>query len=312
MAEKTGIVWTDSTFNPWIGCTKVGPGCDNCYASVSTPARSMHIVWGAGQPRHRTAKSNWQMVHTWEKHHDAFALMHGRRRRVFCASLADVFDNEVPPAWRADLFALIEATPHLDWLLLTKRIGNVRPMMMEVARSLFWMDKLDTGELPGNVWLGATVVNQAEFDRDMPKLDATPAAIRFLSVEPMLGPIVDREGWLWGTGGKNGVDWVICGGESGPGARPMHVSWARSLMEQCKASGVPFHMKQLGAQPRGWCAAALAVSAEDREDLDDDFCDLYEAHECGKPCEGCVMLNHPKGGDAAEWPEDLRVREFPV
>lgn len=132
--------------------------------------------------------------------------MHGRRRRVFCASLADVFDNEASPSWRADLFDLIEKTPHLDWLLLTKRIGNVHRMMIDVAASLFWMDRLDTGSLPANVWLGATVVNQDEFDRDAHKLLSVPASVRFLSVEPMLGPIR-------GAPSIRAFDWVIVGGE---------------------------------------------------------------------------------------------------
>jgi protein gp37 len=160
MAETTGIAWTDSTFNPWIGCTKVSPGCDNCYASVSTPARSMRIAWGPGKPRHRTSAQNWKTPEYWNSTHEAFAAHHGRRRRVFCASLADVYDNEVPNEWRADLFALIDRTPQLDWLLLTKRVGNVLPMLQEIGRD----------RLPVNVWQGISAVNQDEARRDLPKL----------------------------------------------------------------------------------------------------------------------------------------------
>ena len=226
MAEMTGIAWTDSTFNPWIGCTKVGPGCDNCYAEALMDKRWHRVKWGAGRERQRTSASNWAAPLHWEKHHEAFALAHGRRRRVFCASLADVFDNEAPEAWRADLFALIEQTPHLDWLLLTKRIGNVRAMA-------------PAGGLPANVWLGATMVNQAEYDRDVCKLLAVEASVRFLSVEPMVGPI---------RGGLDlhGLDWVIAGGESGPKARPIRREWVDLLREQCDRCGVAFFFKQWG------------------------------------------------------------------
>ena len=250
MAEKTGIEWCDSTFNPWIGCTRVGPGCGHCYAAVSTPARSLGIEWGPHAQRRRTAPSTWKQPLAWERQHEAFFAQHGRRRRVFCASLADVFDNAVPNAWRMDLFKLIADTPNLDWLLLTKRIGNVAPYLQcdGLAFDLMW----------GNVWLGATVVNQAEADRDIPKLLDTPAAVRFLSVEPMLGPI-SFEGMFAnprnpseGTNALEMLDWVICGGESGPHARPMHPVWVRSLRDQCEAAGVKFLFKQWGEWvPRG-------------------------------------------------------------
>ena len=147
MAEITGIAWTDSTFNPWIGCTKVGPGCDNCYAEALMDKRWKRVQWGSGQPRERTSAANWKQPLLWEREHEAFMLMHGRRRRVFCASLADVFDNEAPPQWRGELWALVKATPHLDWLILTKRVGNVQSMA-------------PADGLPPNVWLGATMVNQ--------------------------------------------------------------------------------------------------------------------------------------------------------
>lgn len=290
MAEQTGIEWADSTFNPWMGCTKVSPACDHCYASVSTPARTLGIQWGPGQPRRRTSEANWKLPLYWERHHAEFEKAHGRRRRVFCASLADVFDNEVDPQWRADLFALIGQTPNLDWLLLTKRIGNVEPMVMDALRAGFRMTNHEPPTWPWtNVWLGATVVDQREADRDVPKLLATPAAVRFLSIEPMLGPVdlqSDLGGTLWiggqrGCGGTHrhrgpvdghdegpgtswvigdpriphhhhdnrcgrGIDWVICGGESGPHARPMHPDRVRTLRDQCAGAGVPFMFKQWG------------------------------------------------------------------
>ena len=218
MAEKTGISWTDSTFNPWIGCTKVGPGCDHCYAEALMDKRWHRVQWGSGQQRQRTSAANWKQPLLWEKEHEAFMLAHGRRRRVFCASLADVFDNEAPAQWRGELWALVQATPHLDWLLLTKRIGNVAGMAPAEG-------------LPSNVWLGATMVNQPEWDRDARKLLAVDASVRYASVEPMLGPI---------RGGLDlhGLDWVIVGGESGHGARPIQREWIESLRRECEAAGV--------------------------------------------------------------------------
>ena len=243
MAEKTGIAWTDSTFNPWIGCTKVGPGCDHCYAEALMDKRWHKVQWGSGQQRARTSAANWKQPLLWEREHEVFTLSHGRRRRVFCASLADVFDNEAPPQWRGELWALVKATPHLDWLILTKRIGNVNGMAPAEG-------------LPPNVWLGATVVNQEEYDRDAHKLLAVPASVRFLSVEPMLGPI--DLGYLreWTVSNQRLIDWVIVGGESGHAARPVMRGWIESVRRQCEAAGVPFFFKQWGgaSATAGGCA----------------------------------------------------------
>jgi len=265
MSENTKIEWCDHTFNPWEGCQKVGPGCDNCYAETRNArfAGGTAINWGPGAPRRRTSASNWTLPKRWNAQAAAFFAEHGRRQRVFCASLADVFDNAVAPQWRADLFALIASTPNLDWLLLTKRIGNVQGMLAELAHGNDpELSLLDMMPLP-NVWIGATIVNQEEADRDIPKLLAVPARVRFLSMEPLLGPVTLREvhsdmceidaltgdhGVLRPLRGRSEakVHWVICGGESGPGARPMHPDWARSLRDQCEAAGVPFLFKQWG------------------------------------------------------------------
>jgi protein gp37 len=256
MSDTTKIEWCDSTFNPWIGCARVSPACDDCYAARSTPARTLGIAWGAGAPRRRTSDANWRLPLQWERKAEEFQAQHGRRRRVFCASLADVFDNEVADEWRADLFELIAQTPHIDWLLLTKRIGNAGNMLPV---------PFDFERLYPNVWLGATVVTQAEAERDIPKLLAIPAAVRFLSIEPMLGPIdlerpmpgpdLDQGGgqkicqpWLI----QSGIGWVIVGGESGPHARPMQREWARVLRDQCAAAGVPFVFKQWGEHAPNW------------------------------------------------------------
>ncbi|WP_186121445.1 phage Gp37/Gp68 family protein [Burkholderia gladioli] len=272
MSENSKIEWTDHTFNPFIGCTKVSPGCDNCYAEHMMHTRMHRVKWGPGQPRARTSAANWREPVRWNARHEEFFAAHGRRQRVFCASLADVFDNAVPAAWRRDLAALIEATPALDWQLLTKRIGNAAAMLV---------DMFPAGT-PDHVWLGATVVNQAEADRDVPKLLATPARVRFLSIEPMLG-YIDIRRWLaphcerhpgrlepdgkcevcegrgiWGLPGADGLaehekapirpglNQVIAGGESGPGARPEHPDWPRALRDQCAKAGVPFLFKQHG------------------------------------------------------------------
>ncbi|PZP97530.1 MAG: phage Gp37/Gp68 family protein [Variovorax paradoxus] len=242
MSETTNIEWCDSTFNPWIGCTKVSPACDHCYAERSTPARVHSVAWGAHAERRRTSPANWALPRRWNAQAAAFQQQHGHRQRVFCASLADVFDNQVPDQWRADLYELIAATPNLDWLLLTKRIGNAATMLPSYMG----------GDLVPNVWLGATICNQEEADRDIPKLLAVPARVRFLSIEPMLGAI-SFEGMFAnpaqpndGTNALEALDWVICGGESGPGARPMHPDWARDLRDQCAASGTPFLFKQWG------------------------------------------------------------------
>lgn len=246
MAENTKIEWTDHTFNPWEGCQKVGPGCDNCYAETRNAryAGGQAINWGPGAPRRRTSASNWNKPLMWNKNADAFMAEHGRRQRVFCASLADVFDNAVDPQWRADLFSLIAQTPNLDWLLLTKRIGNVGSMLEQLAHgSDPDLSLRDMMPLP-NVWIGVTITNQAEADRDISKLLAVAARVHFLSMEPLLGP-VDIVPYIHCDVG-NAVDWVIVGGESGPGARPMHPDWARGLRDQCEAAGVPFLFKQWG------------------------------------------------------------------
>lgn len=244
MAEQTNIQWCRSTFNCWIGCTKIGPGCDHCYAETMDKRTVFGGVthWGAGVPRRRTSEENWDTVRQWNKKAPDTEFA-GRKGfwPVFCASLGDVFDNEVPMEWRKDLFNLIKETPNLTWLLLTKRIGNVLNL---VDRNIF--------EALPNVWLGATVVNQEEADRDIPKLLQIPAKVRFLSVEPMLGQIdlswipvgpqpIPGDGFYLR---ERHINWVICGGESGSKARPMHPDWARSLRDQCVAAGVPYFFKQ--------------------------------------------------------------------
>lgn len=258
MGESSKIEWCDHTLNPWISCQKVGPGCDFCYAEDLMANRYKRVQWGPHAERLRTSASTWKQPLKWEKHAGHFAELHGRRQRVFCASLADWADTHrsILPEWRRDLGALILATPSLDWLLLTKRIGNAEEVLAEMF----------PGGVPGNVHIGITVVNQAEADRDIPKLLALKAKLHivavFLSCEPLLGAInlshIDLPGGdeevfplTWPEGRDDEpchpfIDWVICGGESGSHARPMHPDWARGLRDQCEAAGTPFLMKQWG------------------------------------------------------------------
>lgn len=216
MGENSKIEWTDHTFNPWIGCQKVSAGCDNCYAEAMMDHRYGRVKWGPHGERKRTSTANWRKPRQWAK------AANGTRPRVFCASLADVFDNQVPTEWRSDLFDLIAGTPELDWLLLTKRPEQLQRMF-------------PTG-LWANVWLGTTCEDQAAYDRRWPLLAAmTNVPVRFVSYEPAIGPL-----YVWGK-----PDWIICGGESGPNRRTMEPVWARTARDECAASGIAFFMKQM-------------------------------------------------------------------
>lgn len=234
MAENSEISWCDHTFNPVVGCTKVSPACDNCYAESWAKRTGQSGLWNG--ERRVTTDANWRKVTKWNERAGEFRAEHGRRQRVFCASLADVFDNQWQEEWRTALWFLIEQCPGLDFLLLTKRPQNIKKML-----PADWADGYP------NVWLGTTVENQEEADRRIPHLLAVPATIKFLSCEPLLGPIRFSD-----VPGFNRVSlslrnwWVIAGGESGPKARPPMISWVRSLRDQCAIAGVPFHFKQWG------------------------------------------------------------------
>lgn len=230
MAENSKIEWTDHTFNPWVGCTKLSMACDFCYAEGWAKRTGGAALWQG--ERRRTSEANWRQPLKWNKKAEA----EGRRYRVFCASLADVFDNQVPWEWRKDLWLLIGETPHLDWLLLTKRPQNIAKMLPPGWGGIGWP----------NVWLGTTVESQVEADRRIPHLMTVPAAVWFLSCEPMLEGFDLTKHFLNPHGFTETPKWVICGGESGPKARPMHPDWARSLRDQCAAAGVPFLFKQWG------------------------------------------------------------------
>jgi protein gp37 len=252
MSENSAISWTDHTFNPWWGCAKVSPACDHCYAERDAGRFAPNMtLWGVDAERRTFGDKHWAEPLRWDaRAREALAAAirnkteRPRRPRVFCASMADVFDKNAPEFERARLWRLIVATPYLDWLLLTKRIGNAWKMLPPE-----WVDSL-APRMPDNVWIGATVINQEEADRDAPKLLALPARVRFLSIEPMLGPVDVSFAMPWRTTQdgllNRSLDWIIAGGESGPHARPAHPDWFRSLRDQCATAGVPFLFKQWG------------------------------------------------------------------
>lgn len=225
MAKDSAIGWTHHTFNPWWGCVKLSPACAHCYAETWARRVGMDL-WGGDAARRFFGDSHWREPLRWNAH----AARGRTRQRVFCASMADVFEprKDLDP-WREKLWDLIKAMPHLDWLLLTKRRGhikNVYPWVLEQRE---------------NVWLGTTVENQRWANRRIERLASVQARVRFLSCEPFLSTI-DLTPWL----GEGLVNWVIAGGESGGAARPTHPNWIRSLRDQCEAYGVPFHFKQWG------------------------------------------------------------------
>lgn len=334
MAESS-IEWTRFTFNPWRGCSKVHTGCKNCYAEVNYSVKMHGIKWGTqaqGGTRVKLADAGWRAPLTWNR----AAEKSGERYRVFCASLADVFEDWDGPILdhngcqlyvldgvigdfphtgrdatlddlRRDLFKLIDATPNLDWLLLTKRPENVRRM---------WPCKQcgGTGDAPihwmhrPNVWLGTSVSDQATAEEWVPKLlecrDLSP--VLFVSAEPLVGRIRMR---------VRDIDWLIVGGESGAGARRCEIEWVRSLVRQAKDSAVSVFVKQLGAfivdrndagfeegydDPRAW------PEPQDVRHHINGFREDFQGADCR------VVLKDGKGGDMDEWPADLRVRQFPA
>lgn len=218
MTENSKIEWTHHTFNPWVGCTKVSPACDHCYAERWAKRAGDPDLWNGQRRKTKT----WAKPMKWNQE----ASGKGIRYRVFCASLADVFDNQVPTEWRDDLWVLIKNTPNLDWLLLTKRPQNIAKFLPSD-----WSDGYP------NVWLGTTVENQTEADRRIQHLIRIPSKVHFLSCEPLLGE-VGISAYL------PKLEWVIAGGESGPGYRKANHDWFRILRDQCGLFNVPFLFKQ--------------------------------------------------------------------
>jgi protein gp37 len=237
MAIASKIEWTDSTFNPWVGCTKINrphndpSACDHCYAE-KWAKRSGQVKWG-NNSRRRTTESYWRAPLSWNRRAGDFQAKFGRRQRVFCASLADVFDNQAHPEWRTDLFELIKECDQLDWLLLTKRPQNIKKML-----PVDWADGY------ANVWLGTTAEDAGAYKQRVGPLLKLPAVVRFVSYEPALGPLdqISVEGRL--------PDWIIIGGESGVRsdlARPTNPAWARHVISECRKEDVAPFLKQWGA-----------------------------------------------------------------
>lgn len=278
MADNSKIEWTTHTFNPWWGCTKVSPECENCYAETGAirygwSESGKHFpIWGKDAHRRFFGTEHWQQPHKWDKQ----AIIAGERHRVFCASFGDILedrDDLLEP--RVKLVRLIDNCLHLDWLLLTKRPQNF-------TRLFPWGDPY-----PHNVWAMTTVGCKSSLWR-ADALREVPAVVRGLSCEPLLEDL--------GKINLSGIHWVIVGGESGHGARPLNIAWIRSIISQCRDAGVACFVKQMGAKP-------------------------YEVHTADDCLLGPFDLNGEKwlslelydrkGGDMDEWPEDLRVREFP-
>lgn len=263
MAEISKIAWTDGTFNPWIGCSRVSPGCENCYAENLMANRYGRVQWGPGKPRSRT--KTWRDPVKWNKK----AKEAGVRKRVFCASLADWLDEEVPAQWREDLFGLIESCRWIDWLMLTKRPQNAEAFLP----SSWWQNPLP------NVWFGVTAENQKYWDIRVPMLHSIPAAIRWVSYEPALGPLM-----IDSVSGRI-VDWLIIGGESAQTepARRFEIEWAESAVLQCRESDIIPFMKQTGSNV------------------------TYRG--------GVWSPSSPKdaaGTNAEDWPRSIQVQSFPA
>ena len=286
MAQVTKIAWTDATFNPWRGCVKVSDGCAHCYAE-GWAKRTGKAIWGKDAAREFASASYWKEPLKWNKE----AAMAAKPFRVFCASLADVCeDREDLVAPRAQLMKLIEQTPNLTWLLCTKRPENFTTLF-----GRRW-----TNDWPRNVWAMTTAENQAQADRRIPELLKVPAVVLGVSYEPALGPVKFAPYLQTLSDPGRGVDWVIVGGESGGQARPFDVGWAQDVVRECRAAGAAAFVKQLGAKPI-------------TDNLNRfDFPEVVGLKSFGTFAAGAkIILKDNKGGDPTEWPEDLRVREFP-
>ncbi len=250
MGFDSSIEWTTHTFNPWWGCTKVSDGCKFCYAETLSH-RYGHDVWGVGKERRLMSDTYWKQPAKW----NAAAKSAGQRSRVFCASMADVFEEQAPEGQRERLWQVIRETPHLDWQLLTKRPHLIAGLLPN-----------DWGTGWPNVWLGTSIEDARVVER-VQQLKSVAAVVHFLSLEPLIGPLPNLP--------IEHIEWVIVGGESGPGARRMAPEWVRGIKQQCLDSGTALFFKQVGA---------------------------VLAREWG--CSG-------KGGHLEELPLEFRIRQMP-
>jgi protein gp37 len=315
MSDTTPIQWADATLNPWGGCTKVSAGCAKCYAEHATPIRAMHIGWGKGAPRHRFTGFEASALRL-----DRKAARLGTPLRVF-PSLCDWLDAEVAPEWLANFLDVVRRCPHLTWILLTKRpeLWAERMFKAEMEAGCAsrpalanWIDDWRAGKAPANVWFVFSAEDQRTFDLRVRVALAVPAVIHGASLEPLLGEIDIRD-WLGPVlpsihGQSNfpmaGLDWVITGGESAePGDTPRRceVFWIWAIVMACARARVACFVKQLG----GCCTTGNANAHDWPEDT------IFTEEGPGF-AEARVRLSHPKGGDPAEWPEELHVRQWPA
>jgi protein gp37 len=257
MGKETGISWTDSTFNAWWGCTEVSPACDNCYArEVAARFWPKENLWSKDGPRRFFPEKHWRQLFAW----DDTAFRRDVKRKVFVNSMADLFeDRRDLDVWREKLFGMVSRTPALIYQLLTKRADCIERLAPKE-----WLEK----GWPSNVWMGVTAENQRRWDERVPILRKLGAKVKWVSAEPLLGDLVDD---------YKGIDWVVVGGESGPGARRMDPSWASNILVRCTSAGTKYFMKQKGA--------VLAAEL------------------------GC---KEKSGKNPAEWPAWMRVQEFPA
>lgn len=312
MGEKIKIEWCDHTWSPWRGCSKVAAGCVNCFAERMARRRpDLFGTWGVEGRRVVAGESYWRLPYRWNR----AAKKEGVRRRVFCGSMMDWL--ELRPELEGPRFRLLRTivdTPSLDWILLSKRCENFH-------RATTLHPELDS--MPSNAWLLYSASTQVDLDRGVPHLLRCPAAVRGLSLEPLLEtirlypelPTCRETRHAIGTDNVRGIpmsdtpiaalafsdkiQFVIIGGESGPGASPCDIAWIRSIRDQCRAAGVPLFVKQLGARP-----------IDHGTQLDwPEGVSFVRDPDCGNGAR--VILRDPKGGELAEWPEDIRVREFP-
>ena len=338
MSAKTSIEWCDRTWNPTRGCSLVSAGCTNCYAMrVARRFDKPGLAYEGLTVMRPGLGPVWNGKIKLVEEALLEPLRWRKPCRVFVNSMSDLFHEGVPDSFIDRVCAVIGLCPRHQFLVLTKREKRMREYMIAPGRELFVRHAMDTFRpnalrkisgwpLP-NLWLGVSVENQAAAEQRIPALLDTPAAVRFVSVEPLLGAVDLRQirinaephcrghcaltgvstdtPWAYAKQGIGGpfsrgkLDWVIVGGESGPGARPMDLAWARSIVAQCKAAGVPVFMKQLGArpvlsEPRDW------VLMPHRQEAPANILQRV-----------ATLRDRKKGGDPSEWPEDLRVREYP-
>lgn len=299
MSTQTSIEWTDITWNPVRGCSLVSAGCANCYAM-----KQAHRFSGAGKPYAGLTEfgphgPRWTgKIQLVEDVLDA-PLHWKKPRRIFVNSMSDLFHEDVPFRFIHEIFATILQTPHHVYQILTKRPARMREFIEDYLRrreALGWANGFYS-----HVWLGVSIEDQATADERIPILLQTPAAVRWVSAEPLLGP-VDLDRYLAYHGrvlSHGGLDWVVVGGESRPGARPCDVGYIRNIVQQCLAAGVPCFVKQLGSQP------FVVEGGRDAQEWYALGASAFMDH-CGG-----IHTKDKKGGDMVEWPEDLRVREWP-